>query len=120
MKQHTKLLVGFIAVSVLVTGCSSLGKGGAAKEICEARFKLVDTDPNTTSGAKYWVEIWTKASELRNTTNVTKDELAVASAMDKWFNSSVEAIESGMNWPVLGTSWANNGLKMNTVCENFD
>ena len=121
MNFRIKLISLATVIPLLITGCS-LGSGSVAKEICDARFKLVDTDPNTDSGAEYWVSIWQKSSELKNSPDsaATADELAVAVTMDGWFNSTLNAVGNDMTWPQLGSEWADYGLEMNKVCAPFE
>ena len=105
---------------LLLAGCSSPTSLGLAEEICEARFSLIDIDPNSESGAPRWYDTWEKTMEIRNSPNASDKELQVASSMDDWFNAALDAVKSGLQWPIYGDEFGSAGLELNEACQPFD
>lgn len=114
---------GSVALAMVVTmlvGCSGPTSAGFAKEICDARFVLVNVDGDTDAGAEQWVKYYLMAGELRNMPEVTDSEKSVAVSMDRWFNRMYEAVQEGNQWPILGSEYADAGFELSQSCAPFD
>lgn len=114
---------GVLALALIVpilAGCSAATSQSLAKEICESRFTLIDIDPNSESGAPKWFEVYQKASEIRNSSTPTEQDLAVAAGMDDWFTAAYTAVQEGAEWPIYGEAFAAAGLDLNAACQSFD
>jgi hypothetical protein len=121
--MNTKLISRITSLSLLLpllAGCSAPSSNALASEICESRFSLVDIDPNSDSGAPRWYEVWEKTLAIRSAESTNDQEMAVASAMDDWFNSAVQAVQDGRQWPVYGEGFAESGFALNDACQLFD
>lgn len=105
---------------VLLTGCSA-GGSAAAKDICGAPGPLTDIegDPNTESGASVWMSYYNKATELRDSSSATEEEVAVANAMVTWFNAAVKMDEADLGWGEYGTEFSDAGMNLISACEPF-
>ena len=113
-------ILSVVLVFPLLAGCSEPTAQSLAKEICSSRFSLIDLDPNSEAGAPKWVQAWQKATDLRNSSSPTDQELAVAGGMDDWFNAAYNAFQEGRQWPVYGEEFGVAGLQLNDACQAFD
>jgi len=113
-------LASLVLGVTLLAGCSAPSSAGYAKEICDARFTLINVDPDTDAGAEQWVKYYLLAGELRGFPEVTESEKSVAVSMDLWFNRMYEAVQAGGQWPLLGAEYVDAGLELSQVCIPFD
>jgi hypothetical protein len=122
MKQFISLtkLLALLSLGLVLAGCSAPTSASLAAEICESRFSLIDIDPNSDSGAPRWYQVWEKTLEIRSADSTNDQEIAVASAMEDWFNSVVQAVQDGRQWPLYGEGFAEAGLALNDACQLID
>lgn len=114
------MLTSLVLPIVLLTGCSA-GGSSVAKEICGAPGPLTDIegDPNTERGATVWMSYYNKATELKDSSSATEEELAVANAMVAWFNFAVKMDEEDKGWGEYGTEFSDAGMNLISACEPF-